>query len=244
MQVLAVFVLATAAATTCVDLKSAEDFVILAKSGISTVPDSAITGDIGVSPIAASAMTSFSLIMDVTNTFFTSLQITGQAYASDYTSPTPSKMTTAISDMETAYTDTAGRPVDDENKDIKSGLITEETFRAGVYNWGSDVMFSSDIYIKSCSNDIIIFQTTGKRRRGKRREGQLQNGGTLGFCGKPQVSNIFRQVVGFVDAGTTSQLEGVFLAKTHAAFKASSSLDGRILAQTACTLDEATIVEP
>jgi hypothetical protein len=40
-----------------VELLSAEDYVILAKSGISTVPDSVITGDIAVSPIAAEAMT-------------------------------------------------------------------------------------------------------------------------------------------------------------------------------------------
>ena len=47
-----------------------------------------------------------------------------------------------------------------------------------------------------------------------------------------------------VDAETTSHLEGLFLVKTHAAFKTGSSLNGRILAQTACTLDTATITKP
>jgi hypothetical protein len=51
-------------------------------------------------------------------------------------------------------------------------------------------------------------------------------------------------VAGFVDAGTTSHLEGIFLVKTKAVFKTGSSLNGRILAQTACTLDTATIREP
>ena len=48
------------AGQTPVNLGTAGNFVILAKSGISTVPTSAITGDIGVSPIDATAITGFS----------------------------------------------------------------------------------------------------------------------------------------------------------------------------------------
>src|SRR3989339_1670007 len=47
-----------------VNLGTAGNFVILTKSGISTVPSSAITGDIGVSPIDQTAITGFSLILD------------------------------------------------------------------------------------------------------------------------------------------------------------------------------------
>jgi hypothetical protein len=53
--------------TLSVNLRSAENYVILAKSGISTVPISAITGNIGVSPAAATFITGFSLIADSTN---------------------------------------------------------------------------------------------------------------------------------------------------------------------------------
>jgi len=42
-----------AASTLAVNLGTAGNFVMLAKSGISTVPTSAITGDLGVSPAAA-----------------------------------------------------------------------------------------------------------------------------------------------------------------------------------------------
>src|SRR5665647_2180802 len=59
-----------------VSLGTAGQFAILAKSGISTVPTSDITGDIGVSPIAATAITGFSLIADSTNVFSTSVQVT------------------------------------------------------------------------------------------------------------------------------------------------------------------------
>jgi hypothetical protein len=55
---------AVTSATEAVDLGTAGDYVILTKSGISTVPDYVITRDIGVSPIAATALTGFSLTMD------------------------------------------------------------------------------------------------------------------------------------------------------------------------------------
>ena len=95
-----------------VDLGVAEDYVILAKTGISTVPTSAITGNLGVSPAAASYITGFSLTADSTNAFSTSPQVTGRVYAADYASPTPSDLTTAVSDMELAFTDAAGRAPD------------------------------------------------------------------------------------------------------------------------------------
>src|SRR5665647_2129021 len=92
-----------------VNLGAAANYAILAKSGISTVPNSIITGNIGVSPIDSTAITGFSLIEDSTTTFSRSTQLVGQAYAPDYASPTPSNLTTAVSNMETAYTDAAGR---------------------------------------------------------------------------------------------------------------------------------------
>ena len=45
-----------------VNLGTAGNFVILSKSGISTVPSSVLTGDIGVSPIAHTAITGFSAV--------------------------------------------------------------------------------------------------------------------------------------------------------------------------------------
>jgi hypothetical protein len=49
------------------DLGGACGFAVLAKSGISTVPTSAITGDIGVSPIDAAAIVGFSLLDGVSS---------------------------------------------------------------------------------------------------------------------------------------------------------------------------------
>src|SRR3989339_759921 len=95
-----------------VNLGTASNFVILAKSGISTTGTTSIIGDIGVSPIDSTAITGFGLIMDSSNQFSTSSLVNGSIYAADYAPPTPAVMTTAISNMETAYTDAAGRAPD------------------------------------------------------------------------------------------------------------------------------------
>src|ERR1017187_9358370 len=72
------------AAQAPVNLGTAGNFVILAKSGISTVPTSAITGDIGVSPIDSTAITGFSLNLTADSPFATSAMITGKVYAPGY----------------------------------------------------------------------------------------------------------------------------------------------------------------
>jgi hypothetical protein len=242
-------VVATAAApvraleeVTSVDLGTAGNFAILSKAGISTVPTTAITGDIGVSPIAAEAITGFKLIQDDTDrSKSTSVQVTGFAFAADYASPTPTTMTTAIGDMERAYTDAVGRTVAAANLNVMAGLITGATFTAGVYEWGGDIAFSANIYIKGTPDDLFIFKSSGNVIAGSGASVVLV---AEGSGGAPLASNIVWQVAGHVDAGTTSHLEGIFLIKTAAAFNTGSSLNGRILAQTAVTLDSVTVVAP
>ena len=111
-----------------------------------------------------------------------------------------------------------------------------------MYNWGSDINFEADIYLKGSNSSLFILQTTGNVIAFSGARVILVEDGTGN--GKPKASNIFWQVAGFVDVGRTSHLEGVFLVKNHASFRTGSSLNGRILAQTACTLDAATITQP
>src|SRR3989339_673281 len=95
-----------------VNLGTSGDFVILTTTGITSTGTTSITGDIGVSPIDHTAITGFGLIADSSNQFSTSSLVNGSIYAADYAPPTPAVMTTAISNMETAYTDAAGRAPD------------------------------------------------------------------------------------------------------------------------------------
>jgi hypothetical protein len=221
-----------------VNLGSAGNFAILAKTGISTVPNSAITGNIGVSPYAGTFMTGFSLTSDSSGTFSTSSQVTGMCYASDYVSPTPSMMTTAVSDMETAYTDAASRgpAVAPEYLNLKAGLIGGETLQKGVYTFGSNIAINSDIYFDGTADDVFIVQTSGNVI--------VASGVKMILLNGVKASNIVWQVAGFVDVGTTAHMEGVLLVQTKAVFKTGSSLNGRVLSHTAVTLDSTTITQP
>ena len=70
-----------------VNLYTAGDFSILSKAGISTTPGTTITGDIGVSPIAASAITGFSQLQDgaqMQQGFSKSSMVQGKCYAANY----------------------------------------------------------------------------------------------------------------------------------------------------------------
>jgi len=216
-----------------IDLGTSGDFAILSKAGISTVPASAITGNIGVSPIAADAITGFTLIAEGSSRS-TSTQVTGKVYAADYTSPTPTKLTTAIGDGQAAYNAAAASRT--TNFNLMAGLITGQTLKTGVYTWDRDVSFTDTIYIDGTADDVFIFQTSGNIIVG--------SGARVELSGGAQASNIFWQVAGFVEAGTTSHLEGNFLVKTHATFNTGFSLNGRVFAQTAVTLDSATIFAP
>src|ERR1035437_7183692 len=71
------------AKTAPVNLGSAGSFVILSEAGISTTGDTTIVGNMGVSPIDATVITGFGLIMDPSGQFSTSTLVVGKVYAAD-----------------------------------------------------------------------------------------------------------------------------------------------------------------
>jgi hypothetical protein len=225
---------AIADSTPSVDLRSAESYVILAKTGISTVPQSSITGDIAVSPIAAAAITGFSSTMDSGEQFSTSSQVTGRMYAANYHTPIPSLLTTAVSDMETAYTDAAGRS-NPATTNLGSGSIGGLTLGSGVHNFGSDVNIATSTQVVFSGNDteVFIIQISGDLVQAANTQVILEGGA--------KAENIFWQVAGTVEVGAGAHLEGVLLVKTCVTFITGSSLNGRIMSQTHVALQQATI---
>jgi hypothetical protein len=217
-----------------VELGTAEDFVILAKTGISTVPTSAVTGNLGVSPAAASYITGFSLTADGTNAFATSPQVTGKVYASDYAAPTPSDMTTAIGDMELAFTDAAGRAPD--VTELGAGDIGGMTLAPGVYQWGTGLLIPTDITLKGSSTAVWIFQIA--------EDLTVSSAAHVVLSGGALAENVFWQVSGLVSFGTTAHFEGIVLTQTAVTLETGASINGRLLAQTAVSLDGNAVVEP
>jgi hypothetical protein len=222
------------AAPFAVNLGTAAGFVILAKSGISTVPSSAITGNLGVSPIMASAITGFPLTQDATNVFATTPQVTGKVYAADYAPPTPSNLTTAVGDMETAFTDAASRAP--KVTELGAGNIGGMTLTAGVYKWGTGLLIPANITLTGSATDVWVFQIA--------QDLTVSNGTNVVLQGGASAKNIFWQVSGAADLGTTSHFEGILLSQTAIALHTGATLNGRLLAQTAVTLDGNTVVQP
>ena len=216
-------------------LGKAGGFVILAKSGIDTIPTSDVTGNIGASPIDSTAITGFSLTIDATNEFATSDQVTGKVFAADYTSPTPAKLTTAISDMETAYTDAAGRVTPDFTE-LGAGEIGGLTLVPGLYKWGTGVSVSTDVILDGDSNDVWIFQIAGDVTQA--------SSTTMTLSGGASPHNIFWQTFGQVMIGTTAHFEGIVLCQTTIVLETGASVNGRLLAQTAVTLDQNVVTQP
>ncbi len=217
-----------------VKLGAAGNFVILAKSGISTVPKSAITGNIGVSPAAATYITGFSLTADATKMFSTCPQVTGKVYAANCALPTPSNMTTAVSDMQLAFTDAAGRAPN--VTELGAGNIGGMTLAPGVYKWGTGLLIPKDVTLKGSATDVWIFQIAQTLT--------MSSGTRVSLTGGALPQNVFWQVSGEVTLGTTAHLEGIVLGQTAIALQTGASINGRLLAQTAVTLDASTVTRP
>ena len=241
IQVIMVVLIVPAAAMTQsfplpVNLGSSADFVILAKTGISTTGVTAITGDIGVSPMDQTGITGFGLILDSIGTFSTSSLVTGKIYTADYTPPTPAKMTAAVNDMETAYTEAAGRTLPDYTE-LYTGDLTGQALTHGLYKWSTGVLVSAGgVTISGSASDVWIFQIAGDLT--------LANGAVVTLIGGAQAANIFWQVAGQVTLGTTADFKGIILCQTLIDMQTGSYFDGRALAQTAVTLDANSIISP
>lgn len=216
-----------------VNLGSAVNYVIVAKTAINNIATSAVTGDMALSPAATSYITGFAL----TNAtgYATSSQVTGHLFAADMAAPTPINLTTAVNNMITAYNDAAGRPSPDF-LELGTGNIGGKTLSPGLYKWTSNVTIPSDVTISGSATDVWIFQMSGNMT--------MSSAVKITLAGGAQSKNIFWQLAGEATFGTTSHFEGVILSKTGITFQTGASINGRALAQTAVILDSNAITSP
>jgi len=212
-------------------------YVILAKTTVTTTGTTAVTGDIGLSPAAATFIQGFALTLDGTGCFSTSSLVTGKLFASDYNTlgcTTPSLLTTAVSDMMTAYTDAAGRAPD--FTEIGAGNIGGMTLPPGTYKWGSGLLIPTDVTLSGGPDDTWIFQIAGGITQA--------SGAKVVLAGGALPKNIFWQAADVVDIGTTALMQGVILAQTQITLKTGATVNGRLLAQSAVTLQANAVTAP
>jgi len=212
-----------------VDLGAAGPFAVLAKSGITDVYASTITGDVGASPITGAAIG-----LECT-------EVTGTIYAVDAAGPLPcavtdaTGLTAAVGAEEAAYTDAAGRTTPDF-VDLGAGEIGGLTLTPGLYKWNTGLSISTDVTISGSPTDVFIFQIAGTFTQASAKNVILSGG--------VQAKNIFWASAGAVTIGTTAHFEGTILAATMIALNTGASINGSLLAQTAVTLQQNVVTLP
>ena len=212
-----------------VNLRSAGRFAILSKTGITDVYASAITGDVGTSPITGAAL------------LLSCGEVTGRVFVVDAAGPLPcavndaTTLTAAVGDMQAAYLDAEGRTSPDFTE-LGAGEIGGRTLTPGLYKWGTALLISTDVTLSGGPNDVWIFQVAGTLNQA--------NAARVTLAGGALAKNIFWQVAGAVTIGTTAHFEGVVLGKTLIAVNTGASANSRLLAQTAVTLQMNAITQP
>jgi len=222
-------VTATATVLPVVDLGLAANFAILSKSGVTDVYKSTVTGDVGSSPITGAAI------------LLTCPEVLGTIYSVDAAGPLPSSvnnpsmLSTAVSNMEAAYTDAAGR-TNPTFLNLGAGSIGGLTLTPGLYKWTSALIIPTDVTISGGPDDVFIFQVAGTLI--------MSSAVKVTLTGGVQAKNIFWQTEGAVTFGTTSHFEGNILGKTGINMQTGATINGRMLAQTAVTLEMNTVTKP
>ncbi|MHB1493355.1 MAG: ice-binding family protein [Thermoplasmataceae archaeon] len=218
-----------------VNLGNAANFAILAETTVTNTGTSSITGNIGLSPAAASFFTGFSQTLSSSGQFSTSPYVTGDMYAANYASPTPTMLTASINDMKTAYTNAQGR-TNPGYINLGAGNVNGMTLVPGLYKWSTGLLLTTTVTLKGNASSVWIFQIAGKLTVG--------NGAKLVLSGGALPKNIFWSVASGVSLGTGAQFSGNILSQTAITIATGASLNGRALAQTAVTLQGNDITAP
>ncbi|MDB5031545.1 ice-binding family protein [Mucilaginibacter sp.] len=218
-------------------LGAAGNFTILTESGISTTGVTSITGDIGVSPITSTAITGFGLIMDTNGQSSHTPIVSGKVYAADYAVPTPDNMTTAVSNMETAYTNSNNLVTPAPVNGLGAGDISGLTLPPGLYKWGTGVLITNaGVTLSGGANDTWVFQIA--------QDLTVNNSAIIHLIGGAQAKNIYWVVAGQATLGTNVDFSGNILSKNLISLNTGAKVTGRLLAQKAVTLNASTVILP
>ncbi len=212
-----------------VDLGLAGNFVMLSKTGITDVFPSVVKGDVGASPITGAAI------------LLRCSEVSGEIYSVNAAGPHPcritnaKRLTTAVGDMQKAYTNAAGRS-NPKYLNLGAGKIGGRTLSPGLYKWTTALDIPTNITISGSSTDVWIFQVAGTLTMSSAVRITLAKGALA--------KNIYWQTSGAVTLGTTSHFEGNILSKTGINLRTGATVNGRLLAQTAITLQKNTVKKP
>jgi len=211
-----------------VNLGASGNFVILAESAITNVPTSTVTGDVGLSPITGAAIG------------LTCAQVTGAIYTVDAAGPLPCRLTdatlltAAIGAKGAAYTDANSRAPD--YTELGAGNIGGLNLGPATYKWGTGLLIPTNLTLTGGPNDVWIFQIAQGLT--------VASGVQIILAGGALPQNIFWATFAAADLGTTVVFNGVILSQTSVAMATGASINGRMMAGTAVTLDQNVVTQP
>ena len=226
-----------------INLLTAGNFVILAQAAITEANPSlgAITGNVGTSPIAGSAMT------------ITCGEVTGTIYAVDASGPAPcsvsdaTRLTAAIGDKDIAYAEAAGRVVPDATElGNGAGEIGGLTIYPGLYKWSTSVTISTDVTLDAQGDPNAVWVLQIAQNLTIASGGSVPAGIKVNLIGGAKAANVFWQVGGGVGAtlNTYSTFNGNILSAAQVVLKTGAVLNGRALAKTQVVLDANPVTQP
>jgi hypothetical protein len=204
-----------------VTMGTAGNYRILAQSGITDVPSSAITGDVGLSPATGAAL------------LVTCAEVTGVINTADAAGPLPcrvqasSALTTAIGDKDIAYTNANSRAPD--YTEFSAGDIGGKNLGPATYKWSTGVLIPTNLTLTGGPNDVWIFQIAQGLT--------VSSGVQIILAGGALPENIYWAVFAAADIGTTSKFKGTLISQTSITTKTGATINGRLLAGTAVNLD-------
>ena len=209
-----------------VDLRSASRFAVLAASDITSVPTTAIKGDVGLSPAARSRIAGL-----------TRVEVTGTIFAADDGGATAVMLTAAQGDLTRAYNDAAGRSLDAVI--VANADLGGRTLAPGLYKSSGTLGITGNLTLdgQGDPNAVFIFQAASSLNTAP--------GSQVLLSGSANAANVFWQVGTSATLGTTTRFKGTILADQSIALATGATLDGRALARIgAVTLEANSITVP
>ena len=146
-------------------------------------------------------------------------------------------MTQAVSDMETAFTTANGLTTPAPIVGLYAGDISGRILPPGLYKWSTGVLVTSaGVTLTGGPNDTWVFQIAQNLT--------INNNAKITLLGGAQAKNIFWVVSGQATIGSNANVSGNILSKTLVSMNTGSRLTGRLMAQTAVTLNASTVIKP
>ena len=218
-----------------VNLLTTDNFAVLGGSGISDTGSTYIVGDVGLSPTGGTAITGLTCAEVTGSIYDTNGGYTGGGGASTACRKIdPGLLTTAKSDLVTAYNDAAGRTTTSQiATELGGTTLTDGTYDSadGTFELTGTVTLNG----QGNANAVFIFKMASTLTTASSSRVVLTNGA--------QACNVYWQVGSSATLGTGTNLIGSVLALTSITDDGGSIISGRLLARNgAVTLNNTNVV--